>query len=197
MTYYAVNFTEASSFTNMNMTTAPGRTYTYLNDSSYALWPFGFGLSYTEFQLHKPSAPAQYQVPTAEVTLRASVQLTNVGKVAGDEVVFLFLNATKAGLAHSLLDPVAKKQLAIVAFQRGVSLGWSLERVSQSILICLLSVFLPLIGVVHAISCLVTTRPSFHGVTVPNLPRRFACSWSRRLSCQRCFQKTFTNPSKK
>ncbi|MFI4907548.1 MAG: glycoside hydrolase family 3 C-terminal domain-containing protein [Steroidobacterales bacterium] len=64
-----------------------GRTYRYF--TGQPLWPFGYGLSYTTFSyrdLTLPQAPIQAGDP-----LDASVRVTNTGKVAGDEVVQLYL----------------------------------------------------------------------------------------------------------
>jgi hypothetical protein len=141
--YYAYNFTQLSTFTNMNMslnTGGPGRSYKYLQDQSLALWPFGFGLSYTTFSLSSASttqlgragggggggggggvALVVLQVPAwassdaashfaqplqrrrwlasraeTEAVASASVTVTNTGAREGDEVVFLFKNATAA-----------------------------------------------------------------------------------------------------
>ena len=47
---------------------------------------------------------------------RMSVRITNTGSRDGDEVVFLFHNATQAVRAWSPDDPLAKKQL--VAYER-------------------------------------------------------------------------------
>jgi beta-glucosidase len=64
-----------------------GRTYRYFKGQP--LWPFGYGLSYTTFKysgLALPSAPIDAGDP-----LNVSVTVTNTGKVAGDEVVQLYL----------------------------------------------------------------------------------------------------------
>jgi beta-glucosidase len=64
-----------------------GRTYRYFEGEP--LWPFGFGLSYTTFaysDLTLPQSPIDAGDP-----LDASVTVTNTGKVAGDEVVQLYL----------------------------------------------------------------------------------------------------------
>jgi beta-glucosidase len=64
-----------------------GRTYRYFGGEP--LWPFGYGLSYTTFSysnLTLPDAPIHAGDP-----LNASVTVTNTGKVAGDEVVQLYL----------------------------------------------------------------------------------------------------------
>jgi len=63
------------------------RTYRYF--TGQPLWPFGYGLSYTTFGysgLTLPKAPIDAGQP-----LNASVRITNTGKVAGDEVVQLYL----------------------------------------------------------------------------------------------------------
>ena len=64
-----------------------GRTYRYF--SGQPLWPFGYGLSYTTFKygdLTLPAAPI-----TAGAPLGVSVRVTNTGRMAGDEVVQLYL----------------------------------------------------------------------------------------------------------
>jgi beta-glucosidase len=64
-----------------------GRTYRYFDGQP--LWPFGYGLSYTTFSygnLTLPAGPIAAGAP-----LSASVKVTNTGKVAGDEVVQLYL----------------------------------------------------------------------------------------------------------
>jgi beta-glucosidase len=64
-----------------------GRTYRYFEGEP--LWPFGFGLSYTTFNygdIGLPGAPLNVGEP-----LNVAVSVTNTGKVAGDEVVQLYL----------------------------------------------------------------------------------------------------------
>ncbi len=64
-----------------------GRTYRYFEGEP--LWPFGFGLSYTRFAyggLTLPDAPIEAGEP-----LSVAVTVRNVGKLAGDEVVQLYL----------------------------------------------------------------------------------------------------------
>jgi beta-glucosidase len=80
----------------------------YLDVSTEPLFPFGFGLSYTRFELRdlKPSATTIPRSGTLEVT----VELANVGKRSGDEVVQLYLR----DLVATVTRPV--RQLA--GFQR-------------------------------------------------------------------------------
>jgi beta-glucosidase len=64
-----------------------GRTYRYFEGEP--LWPFGYGLSYTTFSYSDLSLPIS---PTsAGEPLDASVTVTNTGKLAGDEVVQLYV----------------------------------------------------------------------------------------------------------
>lgn len=67
-----------------------GRTYRYFTGEP--LWPFGYGLSYTKFRYSDLSAPAQI---SAGRPLHASVTVTNVGPIAGDEVVQVYLGFSK------------------------------------------------------------------------------------------------------
>lgn len=139
-TYYAYNYTTMSDFTNMNMSNiVPGRSYKYLKDQTLALWPAFYGLSYTTFHLSaatltsssiKLAAPfwssdplTHWSIPTlverrelaktlhTEAVLTTSVTVTNTGNVEGDEVVFLFKNATTAALSFDASATVARKEL--------------------------------------------------------------------------------------
>ena len=65
-----------------------GRTYRYFEGKP--LYPFGYGLSYTKFSydgLKVPPKPMNAGDP-----LTADVTVTNTGKLAGDEVVQLYLS---------------------------------------------------------------------------------------------------------
>ena len=64
-----------------------GRTYRYFEGEP--LWPFGYGLSYTRFSYSDLSLPNA--TISAGDPLDASVTVTNSGKLAGDEVVQLYL----------------------------------------------------------------------------------------------------------
>jgi beta-glucosidase len=63
------------------------RTYRYF--TSKPLYPFGYGLSYTTFQYSDLIIPTP--IVAAGQPLGADVTLTNSGKVAGDEVVQVYL----------------------------------------------------------------------------------------------------------
>jgi beta-glucosidase len=64
-------------------------TSKYLDVPATPLYPFGFGLSYTEFRISNLNLSAQ-SIP-ASGRLTASVEVENTGKRAGDEVVQLYV----------------------------------------------------------------------------------------------------------
>ena len=67
--------------------------YRYFNTVGKEVsYPFGFGLSYTSFAYARPTVKA-----TAN-GFEASITVTNTGKVAGKEVVELYVTAPEAGL---------------------------------------------------------------------------------------------------
>lgn len=53
------------------------------------LYPFGYGLSYTKFNFGKPSVAGAINAANDEV--KVTVEVTNTGKVAGEEVVQLYV----------------------------------------------------------------------------------------------------------
>ena len=70
-------------FTDYNM---KGRTYRYFQGEP--LFPFGFGLSYTTFAYRNLRAPSQANVGDG---ITVTVEVENTGKVAGEDVVQLYL----------------------------------------------------------------------------------------------------------
>ena len=73
---------------NYNMTFPPGRTYRYYTGTP--LIPFGYGLSYTQFKYTKVAISSASIRPCESVIV--SVSLQNVGKLAGDEVIQVYIN---------------------------------------------------------------------------------------------------------
>jgi len=104
-----------------------GRTYRYFEGEP--LWPFGYGLSYSTFSysnLTLPAAPLN-----AGDSLNASVTVTNTGKVAGDEVVQLYLKVPDVtgaprralrGLQRIHLEPAANQKVEFQLKSRDLSM---------------------------------------------------------------------------
>ena len=63
-----------------------GRTYRYFQGEP--LYPFGFGLSYTRFTYRLLTVP---KTASAKREVRIQVEVQNAGKLAGEEVVQLYL----------------------------------------------------------------------------------------------------------
>ena len=69
----------------------PSRMRSYINfKGSEPLFPFGYGLSYTTFKYGEPTI--DNAVITETQSVKVSVQVTNTGKVAGEEVVQLYIH---------------------------------------------------------------------------------------------------------
>jgi beta-glucosidase len=93
-----------------------GRTYRYFQGKP--LYPFGFGLSYTIFGYSDLALP-QVAVNAGD-PVEADVTVTNTGKVAGDEVVQLYLKFPPVkgaplialrGFQRIHLDPGARQKV--------------------------------------------------------------------------------------
>ena len=74
----------------------------YLFEDNAPLFPFGYGLSYTSFDISEPRLSA-LRVPANE-SVRAEVTVTNTGQQAGDEVVQLYLTRTGVSVARPVLE---------------------------------------------------------------------------------------------
>jgi len=103
------------------------RTYRYFTGKP--LWAFGYGLSYTTFSysgLMLPTDPVKAGQP-----VRASVTVTNSGKIAGDEVVQLYLGFPDVsgapiralrGFRRIHLAPGASETISFDLSARGISM---------------------------------------------------------------------------
>jgi beta-glucosidase len=92
------------SFTDYSMA---HRTYRYFDGP--VLYPFGFGLSYTRFQY--ASVRLSGKRIHAEESMAATVRVANTGKVAGDEVVELYLQTHIADAPRIELAGTQRVQL--------------------------------------------------------------------------------------
>ncbi|MCR5502979.1 MAG: beta-glucosidase BglX [Lachnospiraceae bacterium] len=75
-------------------------TSRYLDCENGALYPFGYGLSYTSFEYGKPELSAEKM--TYEENITASVKVRNTGKVPGDATVQMYIR----DLSGSRIRPV-------------------------------------------------------------------------------------------
>ena len=89
-TYYSTQ--DVPESINYNMSDPPGRTYRYFTKEP--LIPFGYGLSYTVFRYTNLDIPVSTIQPCANLKVSALVQ--NVGEVAGEEVVQVYIEPPKA-----------------------------------------------------------------------------------------------------
>ena len=80
----------------------------YLFDTTSPLYPFGFGLSYTSFDVSEPHL-AQASV-AADQPVKIDIDVANTGARAGDEVVQLYI--------HQQLASVTQPVLALKRFKR-------------------------------------------------------------------------------
>jgi beta-glucosidase len=123
VTYYK-SIDQIPAFENYDMT---GKTYRFFTKEP--LYPFGYGLSYTQFSYSGLVLPEK-AVAGEKVTV--SVTVTNTGKVAGDEVVQLYLTDEKAsttrpirqleGFLRITLNPGESKDVEFVLEPRQFSL---------------------------------------------------------------------------
>jgi len=92
VTLYHADIVDVFDFFNMNMATAPGRSYRFYRGDNVS-YPFGWGLSYTNFTMEwDGSTPPKASLATGKggagtPSVTYKVVVRNTGGVAGDEVV--------------------------------------------------------------------------------------------------------------
>jgi beta-glucosidase len=74
----------------------------YLDQPTTPAWPFGFGLSYTTFEYSSPALDRASMQRNG--TVEAMVQVKNTGKVAGEEVVQLYIRDLSADVARPVKE---------------------------------------------------------------------------------------------
>lgn len=88
---YPSSYTTAIEMESFDMTKSPGRTYRYYQGP--VNYEFGFGLSYTTFNLtcHLSTRVVRPPRRTSRVQKLATCVVQNTGKMDGDEVVMMFV----------------------------------------------------------------------------------------------------------
>lgn len=74
----------------------------YLDVDNDPVYPFGYGLSYTTFEYSPVTVSAPAMAPGGRIT--ASVTVTNTGKVAGKEVVQMYIQDVKASVSRPVRE---------------------------------------------------------------------------------------------
>jgi beta-glucosidase len=95
---------ELPAFTDYNM---KGRTYRYMQNE--ALYPFGYGLSYTQFAYENVRAKED-QITEEGVTVTMTVK--NTGRMAAAETVQAYVKVCCAGTPNAQLKGIKKVWLA-------------------------------------------------------------------------------------
>ena len=83
----------------------------YLFDTTKPLYPFGYGLSYTSFDMSAPRL-ADSTIGVGE-NVRVSVDVTNTGRRTGDEVVQLYVRDDEASVTRPVLELKAFRRVTL------------------------------------------------------------------------------------
>jgi beta-glucosidase len=103
--YKSVN--DIPDFKNYTM---EGRTYRYFRGE--ALWNFGFGLSYTDFSYKNPDIP---ETAKAGSDIKITVDVTNTGKMDGEEVVQVYVSDEDASVPVPIRSLAGFKKILLKA----------------------------------------------------------------------------------
>lgn len=104
VTYYK-SIDQLPAFENYDM---EGRTYRYFRQTP--LYPFGFGLSYTNFTYTDLNIPSEIKIGEP---IQVSVKVTNAGNRDGDEVVQLYLTDEKASTPRPIRQLEGFKRISL------------------------------------------------------------------------------------
>jgi beta-glucosidase len=103
--YKTVN--DLPDFKDYNMN---GRTYRYFKGEP--LWGFGYGLSYTRYTYSNPVIPAESK---AGEEIKISVDVTNSGKMDGEEVVQVYITDLEASVPIPIRSLYSFKRVSLKA----------------------------------------------------------------------------------
>lgn len=118
---------QVPSFTDYSMA---GRTYRYMKEEP--LYPFGYGLSYTEFEYESLSVDIKSLDTAEKKDIKVTVEVINSGGRAGDEVVQLYVEDVEAsvsipkwelkGFKRIHLNPQERKKVEFLLTKRDLSM---------------------------------------------------------------------------
>jgi beta-xylosidase len=74
----------------------------YVDGPTTPMYPFGFGMSYTSFDIH--DLRLETRSVTSDGVVVASASVTNTGSVAGDEVVQIYVSMPAASVTRPVLE---------------------------------------------------------------------------------------------
>ncbi|MDE5642587.1 MAG: glycoside hydrolase family 3 C-terminal domain-containing protein [Muribaculaceae bacterium] len=91
--------------------TSTGCTSFFLDAGHEALFPFGFGLSYTDFEYSRPTVSSTEMA--ADGSISVSCTVTNIGKTAGSDVAQLYVRDPLASLARPVKELKAFEKFSL------------------------------------------------------------------------------------
>lgn len=101
----------------------------YVDGSNEPLWPFGFGLSYTRFEVR--NLRLDRRTVAIDGVFEASVEVANVGDRAGDEVVQLYIRDVEASVTRPVKELRGFKRVSLAAGEvRRVCFGLAVEQLA-------------------------------------------------------------------
>jgi beta-glucosidase len=84
----------------------------YNTELKTPLYPFGYGLSYTKFHFEKPILSKEIFTNKHDV-IAAKVKVTNIGEVAGDEIVQLYIRDNISSFTRPVKELKAYKRISL------------------------------------------------------------------------------------
>ena len=94
----------------------PSRNRSYLFDSREPLFPFGYGLSYTQFRFDNVRVEPKSIRPGGSA--KVSVDVTNTGDRAGDEVAQLYIHQRVASVTRPVKELRGFKRVSLEPGQK-------------------------------------------------------------------------------
>jgi beta-glucosidase len=103
----------------------------YVDGSNLPLWPFGFGMSYTRFEVR--DLRLDRPVVAIDGEFAASVEVRNVGDRAGDEVVQLYVRDEEASVTRPVKELRGFKRVRLAAGEsRRITFRLAVEQLAFS-----------------------------------------------------------------